>query len=91
VFASQDFQNLISRIPMVDHSPQDVTSDTEQQYSERSDDDESDDDDDDDDESSEEGDEAESSLSYEAPKEPRFKALHDTKGKAGETQQLSHN
>ena len=34
---------------MVDHSPQDVMSDTKQQYSERFDDDESDDDDDHDD------------------------------------------
>ena len=54
MFASQDFQNLVSRIPMVDHSPQDVKSDTEQQYLERSDDDESDDDDEEE-ESSEEG------------------------------------
>ncbi|XP_040242289.1 uncharacterized protein [Aegilops tauschii subsp. strangulata] len=69
----EDFQNLISWIPMVDHLPQDVMSDTEQQYSERSDD-ESDDDDDDDEESSEEGEEPESSPFYEAPKEPRSKA-----------------
>lgn len=70
---------------MVDHSPQDVMSDTEQQYSERSDDES----DDDGEESSEEREEAESSPSYEAPKEPRSKVLHDPKGEAGETQQAT--
>ena len=79
---------MISKIPVVDRSPEDMTSDTEQQYSEESDDDESGDEEESDvGESSMEGEEAESSPSYEAPKEPRSKELHDPKGKASGAQQ----
>ena len=72
-----------SEIPVVDRSPEDVTSDTKHHYSEDSDDDK----DGDEDESSEEGDEAESSPSYEGPKEPRTKEQHNLSGKEGGAQQ----
>ena len=70
---------MISMIPVVERSPKDVTSDTKQRYSEESDNDKSDDEEGckEKEESSEEGEEAESPPSYEAPKEPRSKALHD--------------
>ena len=62
---------MVSKIPVGERSPEDVTSDTKQQYSRRSDDDESDDDDDeDDDETSEEEEDAESSRLMRPPKNP---------------------
>ena len=51
---------MISKIPVVDRSPEDLTSDTEQRYTEESNDNESDDEEESDEESSEEGEEAES-------------------------------
>ena len=76
---------MISYILGVNLSPKDVTSDNEHQYSE----DTNDDIESDKDESSSEGEEAESSPSYEAHKEPRSKVLHDPSVKAGEVQQLT--
>lgn len=79
---------MISNIPTVDRSPEDAESDADRHHSEEYEDDDDDDDDDDDeesneDESSEDGKEAESSPSYEVPKEPRTKTQHNPSGKAG--------
>ena len=73
---------MVSEILAVDRSPEDVTSDTERHYLEHSDDD-------DEERSSEEGEEAESCLSYEAPRGPRTKAEYDPSVKACGVQQLT--
>ena len=67
---------MVSEILAVDRFPEDAMSDTERHYLEHSDDA-------DEERSSEEGEEAESSLSYEAPKEPRTKAQHNPSSKDG--------
>ena len=74
---------MISDISVVARSPEDVMSDTARQYLEEEDNES------DEDESSEEGKEADSLPSYEVPKEPHSKALHDPSGKVGGAQQLT--